>query len=98
MPKIQFIDDTISFVQVINGTRQRVPVGVSFDVANVPAHWLPHITVVADAEPEAVFVANPAEDDIEELRADYAELAGEEPDKRWSAKTLRDKLEAMANG
>lgn len=58
-----------------------------------PASW----ARFSEVEQEKTFVTNPDEGDLDELRADYEELAGEEPDKRWGAKRLREELEKLAD-
>lgn len=72
-----------------------------------PSHW-ERFGDIQNAEqpatePAKTFVVNPAPaeetgPDIEEMRADYRELTGEEPDKRWGAKKLREKLEDLVDG
>ncbi|MBU4609141.1 hypothetical protein IMZ29_00800 [Achromobacter sp. GG226] len=51
------------------------------------------------AAPAPVTPAVPADDDvdvdIDALRAEYRELAGEDADKRWKAGTLRTKIEEL---
>lgn len=63
-----------------------------------PASWARFSAPVAVEPKQMVVNPAPVDDDLEELRADYTELSGDEPDKRWGAKRLRDELEALANG
>lgn len=82
----------------INGTFGPAPVGHVMDVREVPAGWEKKVEIVTDAQTDAVAVTNDdQEPDLEEMRADYLELTGQEADKRWGAATLRGKLEALVS-
>ncbi len=52
--------------------------------------------------PEPPEVAPPAPDSLPEGRAElqqiYADVAGQPPNKRWTAKTLQAKIEALTDG
>ena len=85
----------------VNGKFGPAPVGHVMDVRDVPAGWNKKVEVIAEAPTDAVAItAEPVgavEPDLEEMRADYLELTGQEADKRWGASTLRGKLEALVS-
>lgn len=82
----------------INGKFGPAPVGHVLDVREVPAGWDKKVEVIAEAPAEPVAVVNvDPEIDLDEMRADYLELTGQEADKRWGAATLRAKLEALVS-
>ena len=86
----------------INGKFGPAPVGHVMDVREVPAGWDKKVEVIAEAPAEPVAVVNvepvvAVEPDLDEMRADYLELTGQEADKRWGASTLRGKLEALVS-
>jgi len=62
-----------------------------------PASWARFSAPVAIEQKQMVVNPAPVDDELEELRADYRELAEKEPDGRWKASKLRDELEALAN-
>lgn len=82
----------------INGKFGPAPVGHVLDVKSMPSGWASKVEVIAEAPAEPVAVVNvEPEIDLEEMRADYLELTGQEADKRWGAATLRAKLEALVS-
>ena len=78
--------------------RMIAPGIVIYTQAEPPAHWRRFADMVNDDPAvDRVMVVNPAPVEADEaaLEAEYRELAGDEPDGRWSIETLRKKVEEL---
>lgn len=81
----------------IYGNGGELPIGTELELKTEPAGWRGRYEVVkGEPKKDAVAITNPAEDedsdDLDALRAEYAEVTGGHADKRWKEDTLREKI------